>query len=97
MSELRLTHGHEWAESVSKIRDECLSEPERELRGFIHSMASLVGPGADQSLTELWLDELACMDCIPDPHSAAWRSVSLAASVKLASRMIASLLSGPCL
>jgi hypothetical protein len=97
MSQLRLTHGHGWAESCSTIGDESLSEPERELRGFIHSMAGLLGPAAAKSLTELWLDEVACMDCIPGPHSPNWRSVSLAASLKLASRVISSQLSGPCL
>ncbi len=97
MSHLRMIHGHEWAESYLTMSDEFLSEPERELRAFIHSMASLVGPGAIESLTELWLDELACMDCIPEPHSPNWRSVSLAASLKLASRVITSQFSCPCL
>jgi len=97
MSQLRVTHGHEWAESYSTISDRALSEPERELHSFVNSMASLIGPGATRSLTEMWLDELACMDCIPEPYSRNWRSVSLAASVKLASRVIASQLSSPCL
>jgi hypothetical protein len=97
MSHLRMIHGHEWAESHLTISDESLSEPERELRAFIHSMASLVGPTADKSLTELWLDELAGMDCIPGPDSPDWQSVSLAASVNLASRVIASQLSRLCL
>jgi hypothetical protein len=92
-----MIHGHELAESNLTIGDESLSEPERELCAFIHSMASLVGPDAINSLTELWLDELACMDCTPGPHGPAWRSVSLAASVKLLSRVIAAQLSGPCL
>jgi hypothetical protein len=97
MPQMRLTRGHERVESHSTIGDESLSEPERELRGFIHSMTSLIGPGADNSLTELWLDELACMDYIHGPHGRDWRSISLAASVKLASRVIASQLSGPSL
>jgi hypothetical protein len=94
MSHQRMIYGHEWAEGYLTRDKESLSEPERELRGFIQSMVSLIGPGADRSLTELWLDEVACMDCIPGPRGPDWRSVSLAASVKLASRMIASQFSG---
>jgi hypothetical protein len=93
MSQLLLTPCHGRVESNSAISDDSLSEPERELHGFIHSLASLIGPGATKSLTELWLDELACMDCIPGPHSPDWRLVSLAASVKLACRVITSQLS----
>ena len=90
MTQLRLMHGHECAESHLTIGDEWLTEPERELRAFIHAMASLVGPDAISPLTELWLDELACLDCTPGPQSPDWRLVSLAASMKLACRVIAS-------
>jgi len=96
MPQLRLTRGHEWADRYSTIGDAVLSEPERELYSFVNSVASLIGPGATRFLTELWLGELACMDCIPEPHSRNLRSVSLSSSVKLASRMIASQLSSPC-
>lgn len=97
MAHLRMIDGPEWSERYATISDESLSEPQRELRAFIHSMTSLIGPGSDQSLTELWLDELACLDCIPGPHGPDWRSVSLVASMKLASRVIASQLPDPCL
>ncbi len=96
MFHLRMIDGHEWVERYSTVSDRSLSEPRRELCAFIRSMTSLIGPDADKSLTELWLDELACMDCIPGPQGLDWRSVSLAASMKLASRVIASQLSGPC-
>ena len=88
MSHLQMIHGHEWAEGYSTSDKESLSEPERELREFIQSMVSLIGPGADRSLTELWLDEVACMDCIPEPNSSDWRMVSLAASARLASKLM---------
>jgi hypothetical protein len=71
-----------------------LSVPERELNSFINSMTSMVGPGASGSLTELWLDEVACLACIHDSENFNWRSVSVSASMKLASRVIASQLSG---
>lgn len=73
--------------------NERISEAEHELKSFINSMTSLVGTSASSSLTELWLNELACMECIPGSESFSWRSVSLSASVKLASRVIASQLS----
>jgi glyoxylase-like metal-dependent hydrolase (beta-lactamase superfamily II) len=49
----------------------------------------LAGPGSTRALTELWLYELACMDCVPEPNGGDWRTVSLAASTKLASKLIA--------
>jgi hypothetical protein len=95
MSELRLIPSQESIERAPAIDRRSITEPERELNSFINSVASLIGPGASGSLTELWLDELACMERIPGSESFSWRSVSLSASVKLASRVIASQLSGP--
>lgn len=65
------------------------STPERELLGFIDPVARLIGLDSTRVLTEIWLDELACMDCMPEPDSKDWRIVSLAASTKLASKLIA--------
>lgn len=95
MTQIPLTHDHECAESYLTTSEEFLTEPERELRAFIHAMASLVGPGAIRQLSELWLDELACLDCIPGPMGPNWRLVSLSASMKLACLVIASQLSDP--
>ena len=67
-----------------------MSEPERELLSFINSVGRLIGPGSSRTLTEVWLDELACMDCIPEPNSKRWRIVSLRASASLASKLITS-------
>jgi hypothetical protein len=96
MSEMQLIPSEESIEKALAIDREPVSEPERELNSFINSMASLIGPGASRSLTDLWLDEVACMECIPGSESFHWRSVSLSASVKLANRVIASQLSVPC-
>jgi len=93
MSELRLIPSEESIEKETAIDRTPLSEPERELSSFVNSMASLIGPGASRALTDLWLDELACMECIPGSESFNWRSVSLSASVKLASRVVSSQLS----
>ena len=64
------------------------SAPERELLNFIDSVARLIGPASTHTLTELWLDELACMDCISEPNSRDWRMVSLAASARLANKLM---------
>jgi hypothetical protein len=65
-----------------------ISSAERELLDFIDSVGELIGPGSTHILTEIWLDELACMDCIPEPNSSDWRMVSLAASARLASKLM---------
>ena len=95
MPELRLIPREGSIEKGAAIDPKLLSEPERELSSFVNSMANLTGPGASTALTDLWLDELTYMGCIPGSESFNWRSVSLSASVKLASRVIASQLSGP--
>jgi hypothetical protein len=94
MPELRLSVNH-------GIDDECsprdaggASVPERELLDFIRTVTKLLGPSSTRVLTEIWLDEVACMDCTPVPGSLDWRMVSLAASTKLASQLIASQLRG---
>jgi hypothetical protein len=95
MPELRLIQSQESIEKAAAINGKPMSEPERELSSFINPMASLIGPGASRVLTDLWLDELASMECIPGSESFNWRSVSLSASAKLAGLVIASELSGP--
>jgi hypothetical protein len=96
MPEFRLMPSDESIKKAPGVDREPISEPERELNSFINSMTGLIGPGASSSLTEVWLDELACMECTPGSESFHWRLVSLSASAKLASRMIASQLSGGC-
>jgi len=96
MSELRLITSQESIEIAPRIEHKPVSEPQRELNSFINSMASLIGPGASGTLTDLWLRELACMECIPGSETFNWRSVSVSASVKLASRLISSQLSSSC-
>ena len=97
MSALRLISSQELIELAPVTERRGVPEPERGLNSFVNSMASLIVPGVSGSLSDLWLDELACMECIPGSESFNWRSVSLSASVKLASRVIASKLSGPCI
>lgn len=69
---------------------ENISVPERELLEFIRAVTEMLGPSIASALTEIWLNEVACMDCTPGPRSLDWRKVSMAASTKLASQLIAS-------
>ena len=93
MSELRLIPTHESVKKASAIAAEPVSAAERELRCFVNTMAGLVGPDTSKWLTDLWLNELACMECIPGSESFNWGSVSLSASAKLAGQVISSQLS----
>jgi len=61
---------------------------ERELAVFVSSIRDCLGPEQTRFLTEIWLDELASMDFMPEPSSPNWRLVTLAASARLASRLI---------
>jgi hypothetical protein len=58
---------------------------ERELSIFVSSVATLFGPKQARFLTDVWLDELACMDAMPEPTSAVWHLVTIAALARLAS------------
>jgi len=90
MPDLQLNETRVLLASAGRGDSEAISEPERELHSFINSVGELIGPGWTRTLTEIWLDELACMDCIPEPISEGWRIVSLRASASLASKLIAS-------
>lgn len=94
MSESRLIPDPTLIKTPGAISREPVSEPERELNRFIGSMTRLLGPGASESLAELWLNELTCMECVPGWQGFDWRSVSLSASARLASLLIASQFSG---
>jgi hypothetical protein len=94
MPELRLISNDGVGYKYSPRDDENVSAPERELLDFIRAVTELLGPSTTRVLTEIWLNEVACMDCTPGPGSLDWRMVSLAASTKLASQLIASQLRG---
>ena len=67
-------------------RDEHLSVAERELLVFIDTASELVGRDARVRLREIWLDEVACMQCMPEPSSPDWRLVTEPALRRLALR-----------
>jgi hypothetical protein len=88
MFEQRLSQDFEPFGSCPMGEDEMISGPRRELLDFISTVVDMVGPGATGYLTELWLDELAGLGYLPSPTSPDWRLVSLAASARLAGRLI---------
>ena len=94
MPEVRMSSNDAIATEHPPRDGENVSVPERELLGFIRAVTEFLGPSTTSVLTEIWLDELACMDCTPGPSSLDWRKVSVAASTNLASRLIASQLRG---
>ena len=62
---------------------------ERELSAFIRAVTELFGPEQARLSTEDWLDHSERMDC---PHMATrkeWRTVTVAASARLANRVTA--------
>lgn len=72
------------------------SEPERELLGFVSAVTELLGAGQTRVLTEIWLDELASMEAMPEPTSTQWRSVTFGAWARLARRLFDVCLIGNC-
>jgi len=61
---------------------------ERELRSFVGSVIELLGSEGAELLEDIWLDELAELERTPEPTSPQWRLVSIAASSRLAVRLI---------
>jgi hypothetical protein len=65
-----------------------ISLAERELRSFVGSVIDLLGSEGAKLLEDIWLDEVAEMERTPEPTSPQWRLVSIAASSRLAGRLM---------
>jgi hypothetical protein len=63
---------------------------ERELGAFISAVTELFGFEQVRPATEDWLDELVLMMTLPGLTSCDWRSITIAASTRLANRVNAS-------
>ena len=72
------------------------SVPERELLRFVSAVTELLGNKQATVLTEIWLDELASMETMPEPTSTQWRLVTLGAWARLARRLFDVCLIGDC-
>jgi hypothetical protein len=62
-------------------------QAERELNAFIKDVTELFGPEQARTATEDWLEESELTDSPPRSTSRDWRSVTVAASARLASRI----------
>jgi hypothetical protein len=60
---------------------------ERELSSFIAAVGKLYGPEQAKLSEQDWLDESDLMDAPPLSAERNWRSVTIAASARLAHRM----------
>ena len=63
---------------------------ERELRAFISSVKELFGSDQARLAAEDWVDELVLMETLPGLTGRGWRSITIAASARLANRVNAS-------
>ena len=61
---------------------------ERELSSFIRAVAQLFGPEEAKLSAEDWLDEAELMGSPPRSTSRDWRAVTIAASARLANRLV---------
>ncbi len=60
---------------------------ERELSSFLAAVTTLFGPDEARVAAEDWLDESDLMDGPPRSEARDWRSVTVAASARLANRI----------
>jgi hypothetical protein len=60
---------------------------ERELSSFVAAVTKLFGPDEAKVATDDWLDESDVIDSSPRSEARDWRSVTIAASARLADRV----------
>src|SRR5947209_65936 len=88
----RLRHGVESPmneqESFSdSIYEEQTRMAERELSSFISAVTELYGPAEARLSKNDWLEEFESIYSAPIPTGRTWRSVTIAASARLAGRL----------
>jgi hypothetical protein len=59
----------------------------RELGAFLYVVSELYGPEEGELSAQDWLDELALLNCFPNPAPRDWRLVTIAAATRLAKRV----------
>ena len=87
MSELRMRKGDPPYSSLTPSEGRT-SLPYREMLSFINTVSQMIGPESRVLLREIWLDELAWMDCMPEPSSSDWHLVTLAVLRRLAIQLM---------
>lgn len=71
----------------NRIYEEQTHLAEREMSSFIAAVKKLHGPEQASLSAEDWLDEAELMDSPPRSEEREWRSVTIAASARLAQRI----------
>jgi hypothetical protein len=71
----------------NSICDEQMHLAECELSAFICAVTALFGPDQARASTQDWLDAAETLNSALPPTSREWRSVTIAASARLASRI----------
>jgi len=71
----------------NSIYEEQTRLAERELSAFINAVTQLVGPELARASAEDWLEESELIDSPPFSTPRDWRSVTVAASARLANRI----------
>jgi hypothetical protein len=71
----------------SSVYEEQIHQAERELSAFIAAVTELYGPEAAGLSARDWVDESDLMDSPPLSEIRNWRSVTVAASARLAGRV----------
>ncbi len=67
--------------------DEQMHMEDRELLAFVREVTELCGPKQARISAKDWLDESDLMDSPPRSEGRNWRSVTIAASARLAGRV----------
>jgi hypothetical protein len=75
----------------NSIYDEEIQRAEQELAAFISAVTELFGAEQARLSAEGWLEESELMDSPPRSTSRDWRTVTIAASARLACRLNAAL------
>ena len=70
--------------------DGVIRTAEQELGAFFAAVTELFGPEQARLSVEDWLEELQSLDTLPGLKNCDWRQVTIAASIRLASRVNAS-------
>ena len=82
---------NEYEPFSDSIYEEQTHRAERELSSFIAAVTEIYGPEQGRLSAEDWLDESDAMDSPPRSEVRNWRAVTIAASARLANRVIPAL------
>ena len=87
MHETQARIGDELTNTDGPTFTRLMTMAERELGAFISAVRALFGAEQARLATEDWLDELVLMDTLPGLTGRDWRSITIAASARLANRV----------